>query len=167
MHLICTLDTTKFYTLDICFILTPDVLLINTLDINIIHSPCRVIKKLKTPTTDTDDTDEDRDVGGQSMYSHNSMCLNHQHWVDQVVSAGGFNVHCAQGPESSHKFNMHIAAARVRHDASSNVTQTNMLHYLCEQLLFQTILLMEDDTTKVITAHMVPRNDQMSTRQTD
>ena len=108
-------------------------------------TPCRVIKKLKTPTTDTDDTDEDRDVGGQSMYSHNSMCLNHQHWVDQVVSAGGFNVHCAQGPESSHKFNMHIAAARVRHDASSNVTQTKMLHYLCEQLLFQQLILLMDE----------------------
>ena len=112
--------------------------------------PCRVIKKLTTPTTDTDDTDEDRDVGGQSMYSHNTMCLTHQHWVDQVVSAGGFNVHCAQGAESSHKFNMHVASARVRHDASSNVTQTSMLHYLCEQLIFQHLSLLteEDDGDK-------------------
>lgn len=74
------------------------------------------------------------------MYSHNTMCLNHQHWVDQVVSAGGFNVHCAQGPEASHKHNMHIAAARVRH-GDNNETQHSMLKYLCERSVFHMLLL--------------------------
>ena len=109
-----------------------------------------------TPSTDTDDTDDDRVVGGHSMYSHNSMCLNHQHWVDQVISAGGFNVHCTEGPESSHKFNMHVAAARVRHGASSNDTQTNMLQYTCEQLLFQTILELDDGDKTTRTVALTP-----------
>ena len=74
------------------------------------------------------------------MYSHNSMNLNHQHWVDQVISAGGFNVHCAQGAEASHKYNMHIAAARVRH-GNNNETQCNMLKYLCERSVFQLLFL--------------------------
>ena len=74
------------------------------------------------------------------MYSHNSMNLNHQHWVDQVISAGGFNVHCAQGPEASHKHNMHTAAARVRH-GDNNETQYNMLKYLCERSVFHLLCL--------------------------
>lgn len=75
------------------------------------------------------------------MYSHNSMCLNHQHWVDQCISGGGFNVHCAQGPEASHKYNMHIACARVRH-GDANDTQDNMLKYLCERSVFHLLFLM-------------------------
>lgn len=91
----------------------------------------RVIQSLKTPNTDTDDTDEDRAVGGQSMYSHNTMNLTHQHWVPQVVSAGGFNVHCVEGPESGHKTNMHVDSRRVKH-GDYNETQGNMSNYLCE-----------------------------------
>lgn len=101
----------------------------------------RVIKSLKTPTTDTDDTDEDRALGGHCMYSHNTMALNHHHWVMQILSAGGFNVHCTQGPESSHKFNMHLAAERVKH-GDSNETQRAMLKYLCVQLVFRQLYLM-------------------------
>ena len=90
------------------------------------------------------------------MYSHNSMNLNHQHWVDQVISAGGFNVHCAQGPEASHKYNMHIAAARVRH-GDNNKTQYNMLKYLCERSVFHQLFL------EMVASEMVPRKSATPT----
>ena len=86
--------------------------------------------------TDTDDTDEDCKVGGMGVFSHSTHCLTHQHWVDQVVSAGGFGVHCTQPAEASHKLNMHLASERVRH-GSVNVTQESMLKYLCRHRVFE------------------------------
>ena len=68
-------------------------------------------------------------------YSHGPFCLTHQHWVEQVVSAGGFNVHCVQAAEASHKINMHLAAARVRH-SDINQTQNSMLKYLTNRVVF-------------------------------
>ena len=88
-----------------------------------------------TPVTDTDDTSDDESVGGFGLYSHSHYCHTHQHWVDQVISAGGFNVHCTQASEASHKINMHMAARRVRH-YEPNKTQDWMLQYLCNLTTF-------------------------------
>jgi hypothetical protein len=143
-RIVATYDFEIVTTYEFGIVATPDFRIVTTYDLKIfanIHYTFRVIKSLKTPNTDTDDTDEDRAVGGHSMYSHNSMCLNHQHWVDQCISGGGFNVHCAQGPEASHKYNMHIACARVRH-GDANDTQDNMLKYLCERSVFHLLFLM-------------------------
>ena len=76
----------------------------------------------KASGTDTDETDEDQAVGGFGYYSHSTHSLTHQHWVDQVISSGGFNVHCTPAAEASHKINMHRASQRVRH-FESNRTQ--------------------------------------------
>ena len=89
-----------------------------------------------SPTSDTDDTDDEWCVGGQGFYSHGAKSLTHQHFVDQVVTAGGFNVHDVQGPEAAHKINMHLPSARVRH-LSSNETQDAMLRYTCNHTLFE------------------------------
>ncbi len=88
--------------------------------------------------TDTEDTDDDHAVGGLGIYSHGQKCLTHQHWVSQVVSAGGFNVHCTQGPEASHNVNMHLASVRVRH-SDENGTQDSMLRYLCTKQIFDSL----------------------------
>ena len=86
--------------------------------------------------SDTDDTDADHDVGGMGCFSHGAHCLTHQHWVDQVISAGGFNVHCTQGAEAAHKINMYLASLRVRH-LHANFTQGAMLKYLCLLQVFE------------------------------
>lgn len=88
--------------------------------------------------TETEDTDDDHAVGGLGIYSHSQKCLTHQHWVSQVVSAGGFNVHCTQGPEASHNVNMHLASVRVRH-RDENATQDSMLSYLLTMQIFDTL----------------------------
>ena len=86
--------------------------------------------------SDTDDTDDDAVVDGMGFYSHGDKALVHQHWVQQVVSSGGFNVHCTQAAEASHKINMHLASLCVRHwDANS--TQGSMLRYLLVHSLFE------------------------------
>ena len=86
--------------------------------------------------SDTDDTDDDQLVGGMGVFSHGNKSLVHQHWVDQVVASGGFNVHCTQAAEASHKINMHLASCRVRHQ-DSNSTQNSMLRYLLLYSLFE------------------------------
>ena len=95
----------------------------------------RVIQSHTTPVSDTDDTDEDDSVGGLGFYSHSHFCYTHQHWVDQLISSGGFNVHCTQAAEASHKLNMHLASKRVRH-FDANQTQDSMLKYLCDLTTF-------------------------------
>ena len=82
------------------------------------------------------------------MYSHGQHSLTHQHWVDQVVSAGGFNVHCTQGPEASHKINMHLASLRVRH-LDTNYTQDSMLEYLCRRTVFGCLRQRRDSTRPI------------------
>ena len=86
--------------------------------------------------TDTEDTDDDQAVGGLGCFSHSPHCLTHQHWVDQCISAGCFNVHCTQAAEASHKLNMYRASFRVRH-LDSNRTQEAMLTYLCWDVVFE------------------------------
>ena len=95
-----------------------------------------MLHPLRDSGSDTDDTDDDLAVGGMGTFSHSTHCLTHQHWVDQVISAGGFNVHCTQGAEASHKINMHLASRRVRH-LHANYTQTAMLKYLCLHGVFE------------------------------
>ena len=85
--------------------------------------------------SDTDDTDDEQSVGGAGYYSHSHFCYTHQHWVQQAVRAGGFNVHCTQGAESAHKIVMHLASKRVRHLTPNN-TQNMMLKYLCNHTTF-------------------------------
>ena len=73
-----------------------------------------------------------------NFFSHGNHCLQHQHFVDQVISAGGFNVHCTQSAEAQHKVIMHQASIRVRH-LGINETQSSMLDYLCLRSLFRAI----------------------------
>jgi len=86
--------------------------------------------------TDTDDTDDEHQTGSYNYYSHGAYALTHQHWVRQVISAGGFNVHDVQGPEASHKFNMHLASLRVKH-MENNGTQDSMLRFMCYHTVFE------------------------------
>ena len=64
--------------------------------------------------SDTCDTDDEFNLGG-FQYSHGHLSLIHQHWVLQVITAGGFNVHCTQSAEAAHKTSAKLAASRVRH----------------------------------------------------
>ena len=89
--------------------------------------------------SDTVDTDENEDVGGLGKYSHGVVGLSHQHWVEQVISAGSFGVHCTEAAEAAHKTSMGLSARRVRH-SRQNITQKSMLKYLCRHTLFETML---------------------------
>ena len=75
-------------------------------------------------------------MGGMGVFSHGSMNLVHQHWVEQVISAGGFNVHCTQRAEAAHKLCMHTAVQRVRKFHKTK-TQSSMSQYLCNYLMFE------------------------------
>ena len=81
------------------------------------------------PNTDTDDTSDECKTGGLGYYLHGVYCLQHQHWVQQVINAGSFGVHCTQSAEDKHKLCMHLASVRVHH-RDVNSTQPAMLHYL-------------------------------------
>ena len=77
---------------------------------------CRdYVKPHLQSNSDTDDTDPDADVGGLGKYSHGKFCLPHQHHVEQVISAGGFNVHDTEASEAVHKLCMRLPAQRVKH----------------------------------------------------
>ena len=93
-------------------------------------------KDFSTPNTDTEDSNDECRTGGLGYYSHGQLCLQHQHWVEQVISAGGFNVHCTQSAEAKHKVCMHLASIRVLH-RDANSTQSSMLQYLLLRSLFQ------------------------------
>ena len=86
--------------------------------------------------SDTDDTDDEHKTGDFKYYSHGEYSLTHQHWIDQVISAGGFNVHDVQAAEAAHRFNMHLASLRVRH-GDSNTTQDSMLRFTCFHTVFE------------------------------
>ena len=62
--------------------------------------------------------------------------MSHQHWIDQVLANGGFNVGCTQGAEASHKTHMRLPSKRVQH-RRDNVTTSNMQEYLCLHSLFE------------------------------
>lgn len=87
-------------------------------------------------TSSTDDTDDENDTGGLGKYSHGDICLSHQHFVRQVVTAGSFGVHCTQGPEACHKLVMRRAASRVRH-LRPNTTKESMLKFLFFHHMFE------------------------------
>ena len=89
--------------------------------------------------TDTDSTADSDRVGGLGKYCYGQHNLVHQHWVSQVESAGGFNVHDTEGPEAHHKLCMVLPAARVRHFSNVNATQENMHNYLLHGLLFKSL----------------------------
>ena len=95
-------------------------------------------RKQREQCSDTDDTDDECSVGGLGIYSHGDKCLTHQHWVMQVISAGGFNVHCTQSAEAAHKLSAKLASLRVRH-LHTNKTQSSMLEYLCFYNVFEEI----------------------------
>ena len=85
--------------------------------------------------SDTTDTDDDSDLGGL-QYSHGPLALIHQHWVLQVITAGGFNVHCTQSAEAAHKTSAKLAAARVRHLHGMKTVQS-MMSFLCSYSVFE------------------------------
>ena len=72
-------------------------------------------------------------------FSHGSCGLSHQHWVDQIISAGAFGVHCTQAAEAIHKTCMKLPAQRVRH-LHANKTQDHMQNYLKTAYLFEEML---------------------------
>lgn len=90
----------------------------------------------KTPVTDTDDTDDDDNAGPMMFYSHSEKSLTHQHWVAQVIAAGGFNVHDVQAAEACHKLNMYLSSKRVKH-GTANDTQQSMVTYNCLHTVFE------------------------------
>ena len=85
--------------------------------------------------SDTEDTDDEFKLGGFT-YSHGATCLIHQHWVEQVITAGGFNVHCTQSAEAAHKTSAKLAANRVRHLGGMK-TVHSMATYLCNHTVFE------------------------------
>ena len=96
-------------------------------------------------SSDTADTGDEDVVGGLGKYSHGQVCLSHQHWVDQVISAGSFGVHCTEAAEAYHKTCMRLSSQRVRH-FRANLTQKSMLDYLRRYTLFEALLKMETPT---------------------
>ena len=96
-------------------------------------------KHIQTNESDTSDTDDDELVGGMGKYSHGPYSLTHHHWVEQVIAAGSFGVHCTEAAEAHHKISMRLAANRVRH-LRQNQTQGSMLSYLRRHVLFSTLL---------------------------
>ena len=90
------------------------------------------------PETETDDTCDENDVGGLGKYSHKDTGLIHQYYVEQVVSAGCFNVHCTESAEAKHKTCMRLPAKRVRH-GRQNDTHASMTAYMCRRELFRSI----------------------------
>ena len=97
--------------------------------------------------TDTDNTDDDHDVGGLGKFSHKSTVLSHQHWVDQVICTGGFNVGCTQAAEASHKIHMRLASLRVRH-RRDNETTKKMQEYLCQHTLFEKLVSIHESNNQ-------------------
>ena len=85
--------------------------------------------------TDTDSTSEEDNVGGLGKFSHGWYGLVHQHWVDQIISAGSFGLHNTEAPEAYHKTCMKLASMRVRHLHDSK-TKQSMLMYVWWNFLF-------------------------------
>ena len=84
--------------------------------------------------TDTDSTD-DESFAGRGIFSHGGTALAHQHWVDQIVSAGCFSIHNTEAAEAYHKHCMRLASSRVRHLNDLRTTHS-MLKYLFLHDLF-------------------------------
>ena len=105
------------------------------------HYDCfySIWKNHTTANTETSSTSEDSALCGIPKFSHGSTGLSHQHWVEQVVSAGGFGVHCTQAAEAMHKTCMKLPSQRVRH-LQFNTTQASMHKYLMLNYLFSDMI---------------------------
>ena len=88
-------------------------------------------------------------------YSHGTFALTHHHWVEQVVSAGSFGVHCTEAAEAHHKISMRLTANRVRH-LRQNRTQASMLSYLLRHVLFTTLLQEQTRPTPATSKRSTP-----------
>jgi len=124
-----------------------DIIIANNDDNTIVNNDfitndCRSWTTHRTDNTDTEDTSDDSELGGWENFSHGGVGLSHQHWVQQVVSAGSFGVHCTQAAEAFHKICMKQPAHRVRH-LDEKTTTASMLNYLKNKILFDTMI---DDT---------------------
>ena len=97
-----------------------------------------IILRRNASDTDTASTSDDCIVGGLGKYSHASIGLSHQHWVEQVISAGSFGVHCTEAAEAYHKTCMRLASRRVKH-LRPNLTQQSMIEYQRRFNLFETL----------------------------
>ena len=101
---------------------------------------CQIISRRQwnhvQPPSDTDDTGSSDDTGGDGYFSHGTTSLSHQHWKDQIISAGSFNLHDTEAAEAAHKTSMGLASLRVRH-LSDAKTHSNMLEYLCLHTTFE------------------------------
>ena len=86
--------------------------------------------------TDTESTSEDDDIGGHGVLSHGNIGLTHQHYIDQLISAGAFSVHNTEAAEAHHKLCMALAALRVRHLHDAK-TKSSMLRFLYWHYLFE------------------------------
>lgn len=100
---------------------------------------CRRLPGTACGDTDTDATPEKESVGGLGKYSHGVFNLTHQHWVMEVESAGGFNVHDTEAAEAFHKNCMRLPAARVRHYSNANRTCAHMQKYLMHDHVFKSL----------------------------
>ena len=107
--------------------------------------------------SDTGDTDTDDKVGGLEKYSHGPLCLTHHHWMEQVIAAGSFSVHCTEAAESHHKLSMRLTSNRVRH-LRQNQTQASMLLYLLRHVLFTTMLQQQSRRTPARSKSYTPPN---------
>ena len=99
--------------------------------------------------TDTDSTPPRMDIGGLRKYSHGVFNLVHQHWPEEVESAGGFNVHNTEAAESFHKQCMVLPCVRVRHYSTRNHTFNAMHKFLQQHLLFTSLKSDMDERDKL------------------
>ena len=106
--------------------------------------------------SDTQDSSDEVKIGGLGKYSHGSLCLVHQHWVEQVISGGSFGVHCTEAAEAHHKKSMRLSSNRVRH-SRPNRTQQSMLRYLLRHYLFDSLRMQQ----------LVPSTRRQQTPTTD
>lgn len=130
-------------------------------NVNFFYFSNRGITTHTTPVTDTDDTDDDDNAGPMKFYSHSVKSLTHQHWVSQVISAGGFNVHNVQAAEASHKLNMYLSSRRVRH-RGANQTQDSMLDFGCNHTVFEELKHVLPEAFPVTTRKKRERKPGMS-----
>ena len=108
------------------------------------------------PETDSTSTSEDDCVGGLGKYSHGKLGLSHQHWPEQIKSAGAFSLHDTEAAESAHKLCMRESSLRVKH-LRPNLTQGAMLRYLRRHSLFEVLLWSQPKRTAIARAlNLVP-----------
>jgi len=94
------------------------------------------------PDSSTDDTDEDRATHGLGYFSHGKVSLSHQHWKEQCIAGGSFDLFDTEGSEAAHKTSMRLTASRVRHVAKVNTTTASMLQYLTLHTVFDTLKIL-------------------------